>query len=141
MSPESRGLIRNTWQLVVPIADTAAGLFYNRLFETDPRLRKLFDGVDLQSQRRKLIQALALVVGSLDRIEQLAPALEALGQRHRTYGVANEHYDTVGAALLWTLERGLGTAWSMEARAAWADAYRLVASLMDREVAAQGVIA
>jgi hemoglobin-like flavoprotein len=71
-----------------------------------------------------------LVVVSLDRIEQLAPTLEALGRRHRAYGVANEHYDAVGAALLWTLEKGLGTAWSMEARAAWAAAYRLVASLM-----------
>ena len=89
MSSEKSALVRQTWQQVVPIADTAARLFYDRLFEIDPQLRVMFDGVDLKSQRRKPIQALAMVVDALDRIEELVPVIEALGRRHAAYGVSD----------------------------------------------------
>jgi len=130
MTPEQKTLVQETWRHVVPIADTAASLFYDRLFQIDPTTRVLFAGVDLESQRKKLMQALALVVGALDRIDDLVPTIADLGRRHTTYGVTDTHYDSVGAALLWTLEQGLGDAWTAEAEAAWAAAYGLLSSVM-----------
>ena len=130
MTPEKRTLVQQTWQQLVPIADTAARLFYDRLFEIDPQLRVMFDGVDLKSQRRKLIQALAMVVGALDRIEELVPVIEALGRRHADYGVTDAHYGTVGTALIWTLQHGIGPAWSDEVEAAWTETYLLLANVM-----------
>ena len=107
MSPEQKMLVKQTWQQVVPIADTAARLFYDRLFETDPTARALFNATDLTEQRRKLIQALTTVVRGINDLEGLVPTLAELGRRHAQYGVANGHYDTVSAALLWTLEQRL----------------------------------
>ena len=138
MSSEKSALVRQTWQQVVPIADTAARLFYDRLFEIDPQLRVMFDGVDLKSQRRKLIQALAMVVDALDRIEELVPVIEALGRRHAAYGVSDAHYETVGTALIWTLKNGLGDAWSEEVEIAWTEAYLLLAKVM-RAAAAESM--
>ena len=100
MSPEQKMLVKQTWQQVVPIADTAARLFYDRLFETDPTARALFNATDLTEQRRKLIQALTTVVRGIDDLEGLVPTLAELGRRHAQYGVANGHYDTVSAAFL-----------------------------------------
>ena len=107
MSPEQKMLVKQTWQQVVPIADTAARLFYDRPFETDPTARALFNATDLTEQRRKLIQALTTVVRGIDDLEGLVPTLAELGRRHAQYGVANGQYDTVGAAFLWTLEQRL----------------------------------
>ena len=140
ITPEQRALVQQTWQQVVPIADTAARVFYNRLFEIDPQLRVMFDRVEMKSQRRKLIQALAMVVDRLDRIEELVPVIEALGRRHATYGVSDEHYETVGAALIWTLEKGLGKAWSEEVKAAWTEVYVLLSKVM-RGAAAESMTA
>jgi hemoglobin-like flavoprotein len=130
MSPEQKTLVKETWQLVVPIADTAARLFYDRLFETDPTARALFNATDLTEQRRKLILALTTVVRGIDDLEGLVPALAELGRRHAQYGVASGQYDTVGAAFLWTLEQGLGSAWTPQVKAAWSDAYAIVAGVM-----------
>ena len=130
MTPEKTLLVQRTWQKLAPLADTAARLFYNRLFEIDPPLRAMFDAVEMKGQGRKVIQALALVVNGLDRADELLPVIEALGRRHAAYGVSDAHYDTVGAALIWTLEKGLGDAWSEEVAAAWTDAYLLLANAM-----------
>ena len=132
MSPEQKSLVQETWHQVVPIADTASALFYERLFEIDPELRRLFDGVDMESQRQKLVQALALVIGGLDEIEELIAEVAALGRRHSVYGVKDAHYDTVGAALLSTLETGLGDSWTAEVKAAWTAAYGFIAEVMQR---------
>lgn len=140
ITPEQRALVQQTWQQVVPIADTAARVIYNRLFEIDPQLRVMFDRVEIKSQRRKLIQALAMVVDRLDRIEELVPVIEALGRRHATYGVSDAHYETVGAALIWTLEKGLGKAWSEEVKAAWTEVYVLLSKVM-RGAAAESMTA
>lgn len=137
MHTKSKQLIRSTWLQVVPIADVAAKLFYRRLFELDPGLRPLFAGVDMEAQKASLLRALSAVVDGLDEIDRLRPLLEALGRRHVAYGATAEHYDTVGAALLWTLEQGLGDAWNEAAQAAWRDAYGLVAGTM--QAAAAGV--
>lgn len=123
-------LVQRTWDQVVPISDTAAQLFYDRLFELDPSLRAMFAHSDMTEQRKKLMQMITVAVRGLGRIEELVPAIQALGRRHVNYGVTDAHYDTVGAALLWTLERGLGDAYTAEAHAAWAATYNTLATVM-----------
>ena len=130
MTPEEKEIVQSTWKMVVPIADTAADLFYDKLFELDPSLKSLFADVDLAAQKKKLLQALATTVSSLDALDALVPVLSELGRRHATYGVIDKHYDTVASALLWTLETGLGDAWTPAARQAWAAAYTIVADTM-----------
>jgi len=136
MSPEQIGLVRSTWEQVVPIADAAARLFYQRLFEAEPELRHLFAGTDMEQQRRKLMQVLSVAVAALDRLDALGPALEELGRRHVGYGVQDRHYDLVGGALLWTLEQGLGDGYTASVRDAWTAAYSTLATIM-RAAAAQ----
>jgi hemoglobin-like flavoprotein len=125
-------LVQSSWEQVLPIADTAAQLFYRRLFEIDPALKALFSQTDMVEQRKKLMQMITVAVRGLERIDELLPAIEALGRRHRGYGVSDEHYETVGAALLWTLEQGLGPAFTPEVRAAWTETYTVLAAVMQR---------
>lgn len=129
MTPQQIQVIQTTWTQVVPIADAAAGLFYGKLFELDAAVKPLFKG-DMTEQGRKLMQTIGLVVSSLTRLEAILPAVQDLGRRHVGYGVEARHYDTVGAALLWTLEQGLGEAFTPEAREAWAEAYGVLATVM-----------
>jgi hemoglobin-like flavoprotein len=135
MDVRSKQLVQESWMQVEPIADTAATLFYGRLFELDPALRPLFPSTDLREQKRKLMQTLTVAVRSLHRLDELTPALQALGRRHVGYGVQDAHYETVGQALLWTLEQGLGAAFTPQVRDAWVETYRLVASVMQRAAA------
>jgi hemoglobin-like flavoprotein len=130
MTPTEVGLIKASWAAVEPIADDAAGLFYGRLFELDPALQRLFRRTDMAAQRKVLMQTLTVVVKSIDRLDQIVPAVQALGRRHAGYGVRAVHYDTVGSALLWTLEQGLGDGFTPEVRAAWTQAYGTLASVM-----------
>lgn len=127
---EQKKLVQESWELVVPIADTAAELFYGRLFELDPELKHLFRSTDMKEQSRKLMQMLAMAVKGLDSLDKLVPAVEDLGRRHVGYGVKDSHYDTVGAALLWTLEKGLGDGFTPEVREAWTQVYTVLASVM-----------
>jgi len=122
-------LVQESFAAVVPIADDAAVLFYRRLFELDPSLQRMFRG-DMTEQRRKLMQMLTAAVKGLDRLDQLVPVVEELGRRHVGYGVADAHYDTVGAALLWTLEKGLGNAFTPDVKDAWIAVYGLLAGTM-----------
>jgi hemoglobin-like flavoprotein len=122
-------LVQETFAVIAPIADDAAALFYRRLFEIDPTLRAMFRG-DMSDQRRKLMQMLTAAVKGLSHLDRLVPVVEDLGRRHAGYGVSDEHYDTVGTALLWTLEKGLGAAFTREAREAWTCIYGLLASTM-----------
>jgi hemoglobin-like flavoprotein len=134
-------VIKDTWRLVVPIAETAADLFYRRLFELRPDYKPLFKA-DMASQKRKLLAMLSFVVKSLDWPEtawrddvnaedDLFLVVLALGRRHtELYQIPDESYDTVGAALLWTLDYGLGKKFDDEARAAWTKVYTLVATTM-----------
>jgi hemoglobin-like flavoprotein len=130
MTPKQKQLVRSSWEQVVPISDHAAAMFYQRLFETDPSTQPLFKSTDLVQQRRKLLQVLNVAVASLDNLGALAKMVEELGRRHAGYGVKDEHYDTVGAALLWTLEEGLGDGWTPEVAAAWTDVYGLLSGIM-----------
>jgi hemoglobin-like flavoprotein len=124
-----RKLVQSTFAAIVPVADDAAMLFYQRLFEIAPELRSMFRG-DMTEQRKKLMQMLTAAVKGLDRLEQLVPVVEDLGRRHAGYGVEDRHYDTVGEALLWTLEMGLGAAFTADVKDAWATVYGVLATTM-----------
>jgi len=127
---EQKKLVQETWEKVVPIAETSAELFYGRLFEIDPELKPLFKQTDMKEQKMKLLQMLGMAVKGLDNLEQLVPAVENLGRRHVGYGVKDSHYDTVGDALLWTLEKGLGEAFTPEVMEAWTQTYITLATVM-----------
>ena len=129
MTNEQIKLVQDSFRQVAPISETAAQLFYARLFELDPDLELLFKG-NLTEQGRKLMQMLAVAVASLDRMEQLLPVVRSLGARHVMYGVRDKEYDTVGRALLWTLRKGLGEAFTLEVEAAWRNVYATLASTM-----------
>ncbi|HJU82684.1 MAG TPA: globin family protein [Holophagaceae bacterium] len=129
LTQHQKELVQSTWTQVMPIRDAAASLFYEALFERDPSLRHLFPA-DLEAQKRKLMAAVSAAVVGLNHLDQLAPTLRDMGRAHATYGVQDHHYGTVGAALLWTLERGLGERWSPEAAEAWTAAYTLLADTM-----------
>jgi hemoglobin-like flavoprotein len=129
MTPHQVQLIRGSWQKVVPIQDQAAELFYGKLFQLEPALKPLFKG-DMKEQGRKLMTMLNTVVTQLERLDTLVPAVQGLGKRHAGYGVKPEHYAAVGSALLWTLDAGLGDAFTGEVRDAWAAAYGLLAGVM-----------
>lgn len=122
-------LVQSSFAQVLPIADDAAALFYNRLFELDPALRPMFRG-DMKEQGRKLMTMIGAVVSGLKTLDRIVPGIQALGARHAAYGVRDEHYDVVGAALLWTLATGLGEAFTDEVREAWTEAYTLLANTM-----------
>jgi hemoglobin-like flavoprotein len=129
-------LVRSTWVHVLPISDEAARLFYGRLFEIDPSTKPLFASTDMAEQGRKLMQMIDIVVAALDHLDRIRPAIEDLGLRHADYGVKDGHYDTVGAALVWTLEQGLGENFTPETGEAWAETYGVMATIM-KDAAAQ----
>ena len=122
-------LIKESFDIVAPIADTAAELFYARLFELDPSLRPLFRS-DMKDQGRKLMAMLGVAVANARRPEALRAPLEQLAKRHVAYGVRIEHFDTVGAALLWTLEQGLGDRFTADMHEAWGALYCEIVLIM-----------
>jgi hemoglobin-like flavoprotein len=129
MTPAEKKLVQSTFAQVAPISEKAAELFYGRLFELDPALRALFKG-DMREQGRKLMQVLGMCVSKLDVLDEILPAVKDLGKRHATYGVADADYDTVASALLWTLEQGLGPAFTPEVKSAWTTVYVTLAGAM-----------
>lgn len=129
MTPSDITLVKDSFRKIVPIADQAAALFYARLFELDPALRPLFRG-DMHEQGRKLMTMIATAVAALERLDTIVPAVRQLGARHVGYGIREEHYATVGAALLWTLEKGLGPEFTPAVKSAWTTTYTLLANTM-----------
>lgn len=129
MTPEQITLVQSSWEKVKPISDQAAELFYGRLFELDPSLKPLFSG-DMKEQGKKLMATLNLAVSSLTRLETILPAVQDLGRRHVQYGVPDESYQTVGAALLWTLDQGLGEAFTDDVKEAWTETYVTLSTVM-----------
>lgn len=121
--------VKQSWSKVVPIAPQAATLFYTRLFELDPKLKILFKS-NMTEQGQKLMAMITTAVNSLDQLERIAPAVQAMGRRHVGYGVEEAHYDTVGEALLWTLAQGLGDHFTPEVETAWAATYTVLADTM-----------
>lgn len=131
MSTINVALVQSTWDLILPIADQASEVFYDRLFQLDPSLRVMFP-TDMTEQRRKVMQIITVAVKGLGRLNELIPAVEDLGRRHAGYGVEDAHYATAGTALLWMLERGLGDAFTAEARESWTNTYLTLAEVMKR---------
>ena len=129
MTPEQAIFVKNSWEMVLPIADKAAELFYGKLFELDPSLKPLFKG-DMKEQGEKLMKMINTAVNGLDQLDQIVPAVQQLGVRHVNYGVKDKDYDTVGAALLWTLETGLSDAFTGDVKEAWATVYGILADTM-----------
>jgi hemoglobin-like flavoprotein len=129
MTPEQKTLVQDSFALIAPDADRAGLLFYDRLFQLDPRLRTLFHG-DMGAQSRKLMHILAIAIKGLDDLEAIVPAVRSLGRRHTAYGVTENDFETVGAALLWTLEHGLGDAFNAQVREAWVTVYGVLAKTM-----------
>ncbi|MBL6615445.1 MAG: hemin receptor [Reyranella sp.] len=129
MTPNQIKLVQTSFAQVAPIAATAADLFYGRLFEIAPQVRAMFPE-DISEQKKKLMAMLGTVVAGLDNLDTLMPAVRALGRRHGGYGVKAQHYAPVGAALLWTLEKGLGAAFTPDVKDAWATAYIVLSTTM-----------
>ncbi|RLA03684.1 MAG: hemin receptor [Gammaproteobacteria bacterium] len=129
MSEHQIKLVQSTWQMIVPVKDQTAELFYRKLFLIAPEVRPLFKG-DIKEQGTKLVNSINLVVNSLTHLEQVVPALQELGRRHIDYGVEADHYDIVAEALLWTLEQGLGEDFTDEVKEAWTIAYTIIATTM-----------
>lgn len=136
MTPEQKFIVQASFAKVVPIAEQAAQIFYGRLFELDPSLKPLFKG-DMKEQGRKLMTMIRTAVAGLDKLDMLVPAVQDLGRRHVGYGVQDRHYDTVGAALLWTLEKGLAEDFTPRVKEAWTVVYGVLATTMKNAAAGQ----
>jgi NAD(P)H-flavin reductase/hemoglobin-like flavoprotein len=121
--------LKETWAQVAEHGDDVPSYFYAHLFITNPELRELFP-VAMNAQRDRLVSALGRVVSSVDDLGSVVPFVEQLGRDHRRFSVVAEHYDAVGASLLWTLGHFLGERWTNEVAADWAGAYGVVASTM-----------
>jgi hemoglobin-like flavoprotein len=129
VTPEHRRLAQHAFATIQPFADVFGMLFYSRLFELDPTLRRLFKH-DLATQAHSLMTLLQLAIEGLDAPAQFTRALHNLGERHVGYGVQPEHYATVRAALLWSLAQALGPAYTPEVAAALAELLSLITDLM-----------
>src|SRR3984957_6703381 len=132
MTPDQVKLVQQSFAKVAPISETAAVLFYDRLFEVAPSVKAMFPA-HMTGQRKKLLATLAVVVNGLANLQSILPAASALATRHVSYGARPEHYPVVGAALLWTLEKGLGEAWTPEIAEAWTAAYATLSGYMISE--------
>ncbi len=132
MNPAQINLVQESFAKVAPISEQAATLFYDRLFEVAPAVKVMFPA-DMKEQRKKLMATLAVVVNGLSNLESVLPAASALAKRHVSYGARPEHYPVVGGALLWTLEKGLGEAWTADVADAWTAAYSTLSGYMSSE--------
>src|SRR3974377_262856 len=129
MTPEQVKLVQQSFSKIIPISDQAAVIFYDRLFEIAPQVKSMFPS-DMAEQRGKLMATLTAVVNGLGNLSSILPAASALAKRHVAYGARAEHYPVVGAALLWTLEKGLGESWTPDVANAWKAAYGTLSAFM-----------
>jgi len=129
MTEKQIELVQTSWEKCIPIADTAASIFYAKLFELNPELKPLFKS-DIKEQGKKLMTMITTAVRSLNNLEGIVGAVQDMGRRHAGYGVKDEHYDTVGTALIWTLGQGLGDDFTDETKEAWVEVYTLLATTM-----------
>ena len=129
MTPEQKQLVKDSWAKVLPIQETAAELFYGRLFDQYPEVKPYFKG-DMKEQGKKLMSMINIAVNGLDNLEGLIDPVKDLGKRHTNYGVKEEDYAKVGASLLWTLEQGLGEGFTPDVKDAWTATYTAVSGLM-----------
>ncbi|MGB0658853.1 MAG: globin family protein [Mangrovicoccus sp.] len=129
MTPEQIDAVQASFKKVAPIADAAAEIFYNRLFEIAPQVKPLFTG-DIKQQGSKLMATLGAVVNGLKDLDKIVPVAQQLAVKHVDYGVTADHYVPVGEALIYTLEKGLGDDFTPEIRTAWETAYTTLSGVM-----------
>jgi len=134
MTPHQVKLVQDSFQLVEPIAGQAADLFYGRLFEIAPQVRPLFPA-DMSEQKKKLMSMIGTAVNNLHQVEKIIPAVQELGRKHVSYGVTADQYKPVGEALIWTLEKGLGAAFTPEVKDAWITTYTTLEGVMTKAAA------
>ena len=132
LTEQELALVQGSFQKVMRMVVKVTQLFYARLFEIDPSTKPLFAHVNMPNQGLILMKTLSTAVSSLDNMAILVPLLEDLGKQHITYGVIESQYASVGEALLWTLEQGLGDEFTPEVKAAWAKAYSILAEVACR---------
>ena len=131
MSQNNIILVKNSWALVAQLEmEVVGGLFYNRLFEIMPSVKPMFSRTPMPEQSKKLLTMLSYVIGKLDKLDEIMDEVTKLARRHTQYGVRDEHYTAVGAALLWTLKQGLGELWNAALEAAWTEIYGILAGAM-----------
>lgn len=123
-------MLEESFAEVAAMREQAAELFYERLFVHDPSLRSMFENADMKEQGRKLMAALSLVIASLRKLDTVVPTLEMLAVKHKAYGVHDEHYATVGKALIETLSLFFANRFTLEYRRIWISAYETVACVM-----------
>lgn len=128
--PFDMELVRSTFEAIAPRGEELVEIFYERLLEQHPGVAPLFEHVDMDQQRAKLLSAIATVVASLTDLDTLVPHLQQLGERHVEYGAEPAHYEAVGAGLLESIAAIAGDAWSEEAEQAWAGAYGVASKVM-----------
>jgi hemoglobin-like flavoprotein len=129
VTPGEIELIQRSFERVAGTKIETGQLFYDRLFFIAPELRPMFS-TDIRVQSSKLMDTLAYAIGQLPDGPNLAATLQKLGRRHLDYGVKPEHYDKVGEALIWTMEKLLADDWTPELQASWASLYANAAKIM-----------
>lgn len=123
-------LVKKTWKVFRSLNHALVGdTFYSKLFTENPSLRRLFPK-NMEAQYRKLIDMLSIIVARLEKLDELSEEIAAMARRHVSYGVKPGHYKLVGNALLWTLEKGLGSEWTPEIKDAWTACYNTIAETM-----------
>ena len=132
MRPGTERVVRESWAQFEPVAVESAAFFYEKLFELDPEAERLFAKTDMVAQGHKVMRMFAQIVHNLGQPDTLVAEVADLGRRHVGYGVQDHQYDSVGIALLWTLERGLGPSFTDEVRDAWTEAYLLLSTVLRR---------
>lgn len=123
-------MVQESFTKVAPIADTAASIFYNKLFEIAPQVKPMFGNADMAEQGKKLMTTIGIAVKGLTNLEKIVPTVQRLGVSHIEYGVKKEHFPIVAEALLYTLEQGLGDDWNDELKEAWTTTYTILADTM-----------
>ena len=129
MTRDQVQLVRASFTEILPVRTQAAAIFYGRLFQTAPQLRAVFPE-DATAQSAELIAAIKFVARKLDRLRSIIPTVQELARRQAAVGVRDEHYQVVGEALIWTLEKSLGARFTANVRRAWVEAYGMIAEAM-----------
>ena len=130
MNESMKATLNQSWDQVRPFGEKVPELMFQRLFFTNPEIKTLFRNTDFASLNKKLFEAIDHTISNLNNLEKLIPLLEGLGATHSKYGVTAQHYDAVGASLLWTLEHSVGNDWTAETASAWSTAYAFISSSM-----------
>ena len=131
MTSHEINLVKDSWKTVANIdMETVGELFYNRLFEIAPEVKPMFSRSPMSEQSKKLLSALAYIIAKLDKLDDIIDEVQKLARKHTQYGVKESHYEAVGAALLWTLEKGLGDSWNEELKNAWIKTYTILSGAM-----------